>query len=221
MMRAAISELQRSALEISNTLISKEAVRDMLEQKRNELLETLAGFDVNKIEQCNVVLHRLADKQREDACRKLEELCTYALQYAISPDYSMQIELRTLRNKPAADLYIVKNSTGVRSSPLESSGGGIVDIISTALRFITMEVWQDPLIDGPVILDEAYKHVSREYIPLVSSFLKKLVCDFNRQILLCTHNEFLAAVADRQIIVSMENGVSKVVVTNAEEVVDR
>lgn len=216
-MAVNLSEIRTQVEGLREQLISKEAVRAMLIKKREDLEETIANMDVPKIEQCNVVLHRLADKQREEACRKLEELCTYALQYAISPDYSMQIELRTLRNKPAAELYIVKNSTGVRSSPIESSGGGIVDIISTALRFITMEVWQDPIIDGPVILDEAYKHVSREYIPLVSSFLKKLVHDFERQILLCTHNEFLSQVADRQIVVTMEDGISIVKTIDVRE----
>lgn len=216
-MNTTILDLKKELGNLNAELISREAVRSMLIKNKEDLEQQIANLEIEVIEQCNVVLHKLADNQREAACRKLEELCTYALQYAISPNYRMKIELRTLRNKPAADIYIIKNDTGVVSSPLESSGGGIVDIVSTALRFITMEVWQNPVIDGPVILDEAYKHVSREYIPLVSSFLKKLVHDFERQILLCTHNEFLSQVADRQIVVTMENGISIVKTVEIKE----
>lgn len=207
-MTTAVYEANQMVGDLRNKLVTRQTLRDETMRRLAKAQQDLKELDTASIEQCNILFQKMSDQQRQAACQKLEELCTYALQYAISPNYEMRLDLRTLRNKPAAELSIIKKDTGVRSSPLESSGGGIVDILSTALRFITMEVWQNPPIDGPVILDEAYKHVSREYIPLVSSFLKKLQRDFGRQILLCTHNEYLSQVADSQICVTMENGVS-------------
>ena len=92
-----------------------------------------------------------------------------------------------------------------------ANGGGIVDIVSTSLRFIIAEVWRNPEIDGPIIMDEAYKHLSKEYTPMIAVFLKKLSDDFGRQIILSTHNEYIAQAADLKIHVSLDDTGTSVV----------
>jgi DNA repair ATPase RecN len=114
----------------------------------------------------------------------------------------MKIEVKEIKKKPNADVYILNKKTGLMTDPLIENGGGIVDIIVIALRIITLHV-HDPFIDGPIILDEPSKMVSKEYIPLLSEFLKNISRDFGRQIILITHNDFLGQIADKKFHVRL------------------
>jgi hypothetical protein len=186
---------------VKNNLIKKIAERDQLIRLRDEIAKKIENIDIESLEKQNIILQKLGEKQRFQACKKLEELCTFALQYSLSANYEMEIELGKYRGKPSADVYIKKVDSDVRTSPIDGNGGGVADIISVALRFVTMQV-HDPFIDGPVLMDEPYKMVSEEFIPMVSEFMKKLSVDFGRQIVISTHNKFLSQVGN-QIRVSM------------------
>lgn len=186
---------------IKSNVIKKAAERDQLIRLRDEISKKISEIDIDSLEKQNIILQKIGEKQRIQSCKKLEELCTFALQYSLSSNYKMEIELGKYRGKPSADVYIRKIDSGVRTSPIDGNGGGVADIVSVALRFVTMQV-HDPFIDGPVLMDEPYKMVSEEFIPMVSEFMKKLSTDFGRQIILSTHNKFLSQVGN-QIRVSM------------------
>ena len=101
--------------------------------------------------------------------------------------------------------------TGYEEDIMDQNGGGVVDIVSTALRLIALQTYE-PVIDGPIILDEPTKMVSSEYIPTLAEFLKSAGNDFGRQIILITHNEYLASIADEIVSFSKNNlGESEVV----------
>jgi DNA repair exonuclease SbcCD ATPase subunit len=204
-----IHELQHQFSQIKEKYTKKTAERDQLLKMKDEIFEKMSAIDIESLEKVSSILQKLSEKQRYQACKKLESLCTFALQYSLSTNYEMEIDLSKFRGKPSADVYIKKIDSGIRTSPIDGNGGGVIDIVSIALRFVTMQV-HEPFIDGPVILDEPYKMVSKEFIPMISEFMKKLSSDFGRQIILSTHNEFLSQV-DNQIRVSMgDNNESEV-----------
>lgn len=194
-------DLQQEINRLTNIFISRKAEKNQFILTKESIEAKLASIDVDSLEKVNIVLHKMCEKQRAEACQRLQDLGTYALQYALNQNYQMKIELGEFRKKPCADVYIVKD-TGTKTSPADSNGGGVVDIISMALRFVTMQVYE-PFIDGPIILDEPCKMVSEEYIPMISNFIKNLSSDFGRQIILCTHNKYLAQISDKQILVKM------------------
>ena len=143
-------------------------------------------------EQALLLLQKLSESQREIAKSRLEELGTQALQYSVSPNKRIVMEISKDKKKPEARLIIVDDLTGVETDPLEEEAGGIVDVVSLAMRII-MLVFHEPFIDGPIILDEPLKMLSKEYVPMMSNFLKKVSEDFGRQIIMVTHDEFLGA----------------------------
>lgn len=196
-----VSTLQHQFNLLRDSYVKKTAERDQLLKTREDIKDRMNLIDIESLEQASIILQKLSEKQRQQACKKLEELCTFALQYSLSTNYEMDIELSKFRGKPSADVYIKKIDSGIRTSPIDGNGGGVIDIVSIALRFVTMQV-HEPFIDGPIILDEPYKMVSKDFIPMISEFMKKLSNDFGRQIILSTHNEFLSQV-DNQIKVSM------------------
>lgn len=186
--------------------IDLETKKDRLEKatKRRETLETkLVSLDLESSEKAFKVLQKLSERQRDNAKKRLEELGTQALQYSMGPNYRMIIDIPKTGRRPQAYLYIVDDETGVTTDPLDDNGGGIVDIISIALRLVVLQSYEsssgEPLIDGPILLDEPFKMVSKEYIPMLSDFLKKISQDFNRQIIMVTHNDFLAQSCESEI----------------------
>ena len=98
----------------------------------------------------------------------------------------------------------------IKTKPELSRGGGVVDIVSLALRIAILQTHK-PKIQGPLILDEPAKHVSDEYIFNVADFLKQTSELFNRQIIMVTHNNHLAAIGNNSYRVDIKDSQSTVI----------
>ena len=163
------------------------------------------------LNQVNALLQKTSEFQRKTACKQIEDLGTYALQFIFGKNYRLSIELKEAKSKPEAEIYVITMEDGreVKNIPQDDRGGGVVDIVSLALKIVSLQAYR-PQIDGPIILDEPGKHVSSEHIEPLANFLKEIGERFNRQIIIITHNEYLAEVADRKLTVNMIGGISKV-----------
>lgn len=170
---------------------------EMVEQKITEIEQSIneKKKEVENHDVVNKLLNQMADSQRAAACKRLEDVCSYALQYATGRNLKMRIDMRQVRNKVAAEIVVVKPDTNVENFPMDGGGGGLADIISMALRFTMLSFYDNPKVDGPVIFDEPAKNVSADYIPQVADFLLRASHDFDRQIILSTHNDFIASIA--------------------------
>ena len=204
MITTYVEKLESMHSDLRTLYISKNSVKKSLEERLEGIRLKLSEVDILSLEKAGLVLNKVSKLQRENAKDKLQKLCTHALQYSLSPNYEMIIELGESRGKPSAEVFIRKIDTNTLTEPVSGNGGGVIDIISMAIRVMTIQI-HEPFIDGPIILDEPYKMVSKEYIPLISDFIKKMSEDLGRQIILCTHNEFLAQIADKQILVSNDS----------------
>ena len=120
-----------------------------------------------------------------------------------------KIEINELYGKPNAEFYVLTKTEEsiIKTKPELSRGGGVVDIISLALRIAFLEIYK-PKIEGPLILDEPAKHVSEEYIFNVADFLKKTSELFNRQIIMVTHNNHLSSIGTKAYRVYMKESKS-------------
>ena len=157
-----------------------------------------------------IILQKISETARERARTRLESTMTSALQYTFGPEFSAEIEMSSA-GKPSADVYIITdygNGNIIRTKPQDSRGGGIIDIISIALRIAMIQLHSDPPINGPIILDEPGKHVSADYSIKLAEFLKFISTQFKKQIIFVTHNEDLKAIADLAYDVTMIDGAS-------------
>lgn len=196
--------------ELNTMSVSSAAMDRDIERCKQSIAQCdmkIQALDMESIKKSQETLVEISREKRLSACKMLEGLCTAALQYTMGANYEAKIVMGEYGSRPSAEVYIRQVDIDKLVSPYTSGGGGVVDIISTALRFVLMEVW-DGGIDGPIILDESYKHLSAKYIPLASEFLSKIQKDFNRQIIFCTHNPYLAACAKSQVKVTMDKGIS-------------
>lgn len=173
---------------------------------------SLARKDVETWQQVQILFTKVSGFAREQLKTRIEETVTAALQAVFCDDrIRFNIEIRTLNDKPAADWTVISSygDTPVAANPEDGRGGGIADVVSLALRLALLELAR-PKPQGPVILDEPGKMISREYLPNVAEFLKQYLQKTGRQGIMITHHEALADVADVSYRVSQANGVSEV-----------
>ncbi len=194
--------------------------RDLLvNQRREKQAElTAAQQDIELWRQVQLLLSKASEYAREQLKTRIEQTVTAALA-AIFADSSMrfEIEMSTIGGRPAADWRVVscygdtgsENQVSVVASPEDAKGGGVTDVVSLALRLALLELSR-PKPGGPVLFDEPGKMISKEYLPSVAEFLKQYAAKTGRQIIMVTHHEVLADVADVGYKVTQENGVSEV-----------
>ncbi len=193
----------------------QQALQDELVKATQEA--TLAQGDIANWQQIQALFGKVSEFAREQLTIRVEQTVTAALQ-AIFKDSQLEfkIELLTLGGKPAARWQVVSNYetdgkiTTVAANPEDARGGGITDVVSLALRLALLELAR-PKPEGPVLLDEPGKMISAEYVPNLAAFLKQYAQKTGRQIILVTHHEALADVADAAYRVEQRDGISEVV----------
>ena len=158
------------------------------------------------------ILQDTATQSREHARNILQSAVTTALQYIFGSDYSCNIHIPQDTLKPEAYVYIVQNRNGtlVQTEPIYGRGGGIVDVVSLALRAAIVQLSNNPPTTGPIILDEPGKMVSAQHGVKLAEFIDFLSKELNRQVILTTHNMDLAASAVKVFMVDMVNGATVV-----------
>ncbi len=158
------------------------------------------------LEKVRLLLMEAARHAREQGRQQVEYLVTHALQFIFGGDLEFK------RARPEAEFYVCSTYGGdarVETTPQDARGGGVVDVISLALRLALLHAFT-PRIGGPVILDEPGKHLSEEFSPQLARFLKSYSQSLGRQIIMVSHNQHLADSADVAYLVEMHQGISSV-----------
>lgn len=129
---------------------------------------------------------------RELITKKFNDIVTFALQSVFGEDYRFETSHEVKRNAVWLDFRVVSSDYDEPADPIYSRGGGVTDIISLALRVILFELYT-PRIDGPLILDEPTKQLSKQFSSRAAEFLSAISERTGRQIILVTHDPILAS----------------------------
>ena len=210
-----LNELKNRHEEVKIHFYNQKGKREQLFEQRsvleNSLQKVLNNIDI--LDKVKVLLQRVSEYAREQSRIQIEALVTNCLQYIFDSSLEFKIEINEVRGRPEAEFYVISKygGTEIRTKPQDARGGGVIDIISLAIRIAMLECSN---LDnkGPIILDETAKHVSDEYINQVTEFLKQVTKMFIRQVIMVTHNRHLSEMADKWYRIEMSDGVS--VVTN-------
>lgn len=201
------SRLEKIKIHFFNEKGKQEQLLLQKSELSEELQKILDSIDI--LEKVRILLQKVSEYAREQSRERIETLVTNCLQFIFNSNIEFKIEIEEVRGRPEAEFYVASNLENeiVKTKPQEARGGGVVDIISLAIR-IAMIQCSSFDIKGPIILDEPAKHVSDEYITQVAEFLKQVSVMFDRQVIMVTHNKHLSEVADKWYKVEMTNGVS-------------
>ena len=209
----SLDELQAALGEARDELLRRKAEKELhlhqLNETENKLKESIEHREL--LDRVRLLFQLSSDYARQQAKQQLETLVTNALKYVFGSTIRFQIELSDHGGNPTAEFYVVSNwdEQEVKNRPQDARGGGVVDIVSLALRIALMETIK-PRLKGPIILDEPGKHVSEDYIVPMIEFLKSVGETFGRQIILVTHNTHLTESADCAYYVRLSSGKSEV-----------
>ncbi|NLW22345.1 MAG: ATPase [Tissierellia bacterium] len=206
-------ELEKHISKVSHFISKEQGKREKILEQIGEIEKSIIDIQnkIDLLEKVSILLQKTSEYARNQAKVQIESLVTNCLQYIFENNIEFEIEIEELYGKPNAEFYVTTkvDDTIIKTKPEQSRGGGVVDIISLALRIAFLQVHK-PKIEGPLILDEPAKHVSEDYIFNVADFLKRTSEMFERQIIMVTHNNHLASIGTNAYRVTMKGTESHV-----------
>ena len=187
----------------------RDSIKEQIEKKKGEIREVEG--EETKLNGVVFLLQKAADFSRNQATHQIEDIVTQSIAYIMQNSSRFIVDLSEKRGLPIAEFFVESDygDYKVKTKPELSRGGGVVDIVSLALRITFLENHR-PKMDGPLFLDEPGKHISDDYIFNMGEFLKECSRLFSRQIIMVTHNDYLTNICDKAFRVDIRNGISEV-----------
>lgn len=209
-----LNELNSSLNKLNNKILNDEGKIEILNNQLEKIDKSLEEKErySEVLSQVSLLFQKTSEFAREQSKRQIEDTVTKCLQFIFETDIEFLIELSEARSVPIAEFFVQSNYSegySIKTKPEIARGGGVVDIISLALRIAFLQQNQ-PSLSGPLILDEPGKHVSNDYIFNLGEFLKQSSNVFNRQIIMVTHNPHLSQISDKSFFVKNKSGISEV-----------
>ena len=209
-----LKDLDNRLSELNKKILSDEGKVEILKEQLDKVELNLSEKEKYSdiLTQVSLLFQKTSEFAREQSKRQIEDTVTKCLQFILETDIEFLIELSESRSVPIAEFFVQSNypeGYSIKTKPEIARGGGVVDIISLALRIAFLQQNQ-PFLSGPLILDEPGKHVSNDYIFNLGEFLKRSSCIFNRQIIMVTHNPHLSQISDKAFQVTNKRGISEV-----------
>lgn len=157
------------------------------------------------IEKARAVVQTVANSLQKSLETRITNIVTMALSAVFDDPYEFKVEFVTRRNQTECDMLFVRN--GNECEPIDSSGGGALDIASLALR---MAVWSIKKTRAIQVLDEPAKFLSRDLQDKASSMLSTLSEELGIQLILVSHIPEMISAADKVFDVTTVDSYSSV-----------
>ena len=168
---------------------------EVLEKKIKE-----ERYNLDEAERVLVLIQEVAKQVQSNLQSLVSSFITDALDSIFDDPYEFKLEFVERRRQVEANLSLVRN--GLEVSPLDAAGGGVVDIVSFALRLLFWSIGDYRPI---MILDEPFKNLSSNLQPLAGEFLRQMVEKLDVQFLINTHIQPLINEADRVFMLEEGN----------------
>lgn len=193
----------------------KRTFQELLESEQKKL--DTSNAKARECESALKLLELVGTTSRERIKQEIETLVTHALTSTFDrDDYSLVAEFLHRRNQIECDLLLGVGNEGDDTfhtmDPLDSNGGGIVDVITTSLRFVLLTMLHQ---EGPSVLDEPGKYVSAEYQRSFLNFMQEVSEKTNRQVIVSTHIENYMSPSCRIVRVELDDNDRSVCVIDA------
>lgn len=171
-----------------------EAEKKFLEQELEGYEERLEACAKEKkaIEDARNIMQLAARKTQENLEVHFSDLVSKALATVFDDPYLFVPKFEERRNKTECDLWFEKNK--VRRRPRFSTGGGVIDITSFALRLAYNRLEKGAPV---LVLDEPFKMLSKSLMPRAVALLHLLSREFGVQMIINSHIDELAQQADK------------------------
>lgn len=130
---------------------------------------------------------------------RLEGITQTALDVVFPGTYIFKVEFTPRRGRTEVDMWLDKD--GTRMDPLDSNGGGVVDVISLALRICCLTLSTNARV---LLLDEPFKFIRGKARQRLGDMLKAISRRLGIQVIMVADVSDTGIIPDREFRVGMK-----------------
>lgn len=172
---------------LNNLIQQRNYARTKVKEEKEKLRE--AKENLSDSLTARKILQQAAELVQVSAHKKISSVVTRCLRTVFGPQaYEFRIKFEQKRGKTGARLLFVRN--GLEIDPRTAAGGGVLDVASFALRLSCL-VLAKPYKRRLLVVDEPFKMLDSDKVPIVRELLLTLAKEMKIQIVMVTHNEEL------------------------------
>ena len=199
--------------------MTTQELRNKLEQQKGKKLQIeddivslqrtvrIKTRHVHDLEKAREIIRAVGLETQKQLQYHISDIASLALDSIFDKPYKLVLDFVERRNKTECDILFERD--GHYMKPLQSSGVGAVDVASFALRIASWSMAR-PRTDNVIMLDEPFKHLSKDLHNRASEMIKEISKKLGIQFIINTHEPILAEYSDRVFQTSIKNGVTKV-----------
>lgn len=151
------------------------------------------------IDQSVALIQGVAAATQDQLRVRLEDITQTALDVVFPGTYTFKVEFTPRRGRTEVDMWLDKD--GTRMDPLDSNGGGVVDVISLALRICCLTLSQNARV---LLLDEPFKFIRGKARQRLGDMLKAISRKLGIQVIMVADVSDTGIIPDREFRVSMK-----------------
>lgn len=173
--------------EMKKKLYIAKGCEGLYRTKINDYKRKLKSLETesDNIEKAQILLQNVAQETQSKLKLQIEDIVNLALETCFPSEFEFHLDFKISRGKTEARFVYLSQTSGRETDPMCASGGGVVDIVSFALRIACFAI-EDGISDT-IILDEPFKFLSRDLREKSGLLLKTLSEKLNIQIIMVTH----------------------------------
>lgn len=153
-----------------------------------------------------LIVQKSARRTQDKLKERFEAIVQSCIDVVFPDTYTFHFDFVPRRNKTEVDIYLT-DSTETKLDPMESNGGGVVDVISMALRVACLTISGK---DKVLLLDEPTAHLRGEAKLKLGEVLKSISEKIGLQIIMVNDTSGNTIRPDREFLVTKNNNVSHV-----------
>lgn len=208
--------IEEIAREFSEVKARNKLLKSDLDAKLEKIISEKGHVD--QMVKARWILTEVATATQKRFKEKVETLVTMAIRSVFDRPFQFLLEFERKRNKMECRPEIKELVDGKYRTfdPAEDMGGGIVDIISFALRVVLWSL-EKPRSRSVIVLDEPMKNLGK-LVTLAGQVLKEISHRLNFQLIIITHEDALIEVADRAYYIKHDGNKSVATLAKGDQV---
>lgn len=181
---------------------------DILTEQLRDKRKSVSAFETrkNNLDELQVIVQEAAKRTQDKIKDRFETIVQSCLDVVFPNTYDFHFDFVPRRGKIECDIYLTDNKD-TRLDPMNSNGGGVVDVISISLRVACLTMSGK---DKVLLLDEPFSHLRGEARMKLGEVLNCLSNKMDLQIIMVGDVGGSSVKADREFMVTKNNNVSEV-----------
>ncbi|MFW6025657.1 MAG: hypothetical protein ACOCRX_04880 [Candidatus Woesearchaeota archaeon] len=162
-----------------------------------------------KLDKSKQIAMKSAEYKRKQKLAEFQEMVSNGLKYVYEKNYSLEFLSKKQRGHIECNPKIRETVNGISSdyNINQGSGDGLFDVSTLSFNMAQLESLPKNN-KGFLILDEPVRQVHGTNITKVGNFIKEISKNFNRQMIVITHNEALATLGNKVFYVEKKDNTS-------------